>query len=358
MDNFKQYVESQSKHSDFFLAVSRDIKLDRQNSCKIWKDCGKRSTFRHVTDIDGMNFLLKNKDKNVTISALKHTKKLTKDIGGVETDGTITLIVDGDYEIWWPADAFSYVGQDGKRWISVGENNNFWSFFPSGFSDYLKDLWKIIEDYPPIESLIQTAYALDLDNEEGYAEWHYVRGLNVDTYWKMEGMTKEFVKKNKSMADRFTKEALALQVKYLDKYSEEIKAKLLLMWKEAGNKTIKFDLDEAIINNVQVKRVIFNRGVGDFEKLLSNAERFVRDYNEDSGQFKNEKEIRTQVEWITVPHLIKFIKSKPKQEFAFMGFGFDTAPYKKLLKKYPLGWNFIEKHFGITKSKGTYLKIK
>ena len=118
MKSFKQFfTERQSGHSDFFLLLTGDIKLDRGNACKIWEQCGKRSTFRHITDYVGAKFLIKKKKKDLSISALKFSKEYR----GIETAGTITLIVEADYEIWWPRDAWTYIGADSMRWMDMNK---------------------------------------------------------------------------------------------------------------------------------------------------------------------------------------------------------------------------------------------
>jgi len=233
-----------------------DIKLDRVSACKIWEECGKRSTFRHITDYVGASFLIKNKKKDVAISAMK----FSKEYAGIETSGDITLIIEADYEIWWPQDAYTFRGIDGKRWISMDIGRVFKKIFPQDFEEkYLESLVKLIKKYPNVNEVYK------LSSEDGF-----------------ENETGKVLELHKNETTKFTKAALTLQLKMLDKHSDVIKKNLVAEFQKSKSNLRRRkeytdrDLDEAVVSNVVVEKVIFAQ-VNDLTNTLNELTGGLRD---------------------------------------------------------------------------------
>ena len=240
--------ESQTKHDDLFLVLMMNFKLDMLNSCKIWEQCGKRSKFRHITDTEGVVTLINNKDKNLTISGTK----LGKIWKGIETDETAVVIVEADYEIWWPKDAWTYIGADNMRWMDMKKAQHPLLVDdalnpiipPKMVSDYYIALNNLLEKFPELN---------DIDMRAGK---NYMLIGNGQLPTKPnEEVLREWVKKNKRTADKIVKEALKLQVKYLDKYSEIIQKRLMQVYTSRQGKA-RNRMDEAVINNIKVIEVV------------------------------------------------------------------------------------------------------
>lgn len=247
-------TETQSKHDDLFLVLMMNMKLDILRSCKIWEQCGKRSKFRHITDEAGLVKLINNKDKKLSISATK----LGKIWAGVETDGTVVAVIEADYTIWWPKDAWTYVGQDSMRWMDMNKAKHVTSnvdtsrridalnpIIPTKMVDeYYAALNKLLMKFPQLNDidkrttknymLISTDELPTRPNEEVLGEW---------------------VKDNKSLADKIVKAALKLQVKFLDKYSKSIQQKLMQVYHDRQGRR-RDRMDEAVVNNVKVIEVV------------------------------------------------------------------------------------------------------
>ena len=233
--------ESQSKHDDLYLVLMLNFKLDLIRSCKIWEQCGKRSTFRHITDTKGVINLINNKDKNLSISAFK-TGKIW---AGIETNATAVLIVEGDYEIWWPRDAWTYIGQDQMRWMDMNKAKGATS-----------NVAYSIDLNPIIPSEMVNEYHVALNNFI-----NKFPALNDNSFWLSltkpnEEVLHDWIKDNKKEADKIVKEALKMQLKYLDKYSDIIQKRLMAIYHHRRGEKIKNRMDEAVINNVKVKEIV------------------------------------------------------------------------------------------------------
>ncbi len=247
--------ESQSKHDDLYLVLMLNFKLDLIRSCKIWEQCGKRSTFRHITDTKGVITLINNKDKNLSISAFK-TGKIW---AGIETEATAVLIVEGDYEIWWPRDAWTYIGDDSMRWMDMLKAKNI-----TGNVDYSKDLNPIIPSemvndyYKELNQYLKKYPSLnDADNRAPHIKNYLMRTTYKDgSYPSDKSTVYEWIKLNKNDAKKIVKDALKMQLKYLDKYSDIIQKRLMAVYHHRRGEKIKNRMDEAVINNVKVKEIV------------------------------------------------------------------------------------------------------
>ena len=106
MKSFKQFYTENiySNRFDLFNAVAGRIHLNKKAIQYMLPKEEKGKTFRHITGIDGAEFLFKNKDKDIQISA----SDVAKVCSGVETDGSIILSVTGKPLIRIPEDAYTY----------------------------------------------------------------------------------------------------------------------------------------------------------------------------------------------------------------------------------------------------------
>ena len=361
MESFKQFfTERQSGHLDFFLALAGDIKLDRGNACKIWEQCGKRGMFRHVTDIMGAEFLIGNTDKNLSISAMKFSKEMK----GVETTGDTVLVVEGDYEIWWPSDAFTFIGVDGKRWISM-KSAAFQRIFPAKFSaEYIKELISLKDKYPKINEFLEKNIRSKYSTSDMGSLFGSVTLINPYALTsEFENKTWQFQESNKAEVEKYTKAVLSLQIKYLDKYSDDIKKNLIKEFNKA--KTDKsqrqqyyWDLDEAVISNVKVKEIIFNKNsfptfINELQELLDDQK---RDTSIDDEQVK--RWVKHELdEFEDELGMIEF--KKWKGPFTFRA---NQQPiFKKMKKaisnkKNNEAWDYLKKYHNIVKDKGVFLR--
>ena len=245
--------ESQTKHDDLFLVLMLNFKLDLIRSCKIWEQCGKRSTFRHITDTKGVINLINNKDKKLSISAFK-TGKIW---AGIETDATAVLIVEGDYEIWWPRDAWTYIGDDNMRWMDMLKAKNV-----TGNVDYSKDLNPIIptemvnDYYKELNQYLKKYPSLNQADERPPEHINYMLRSENGSFPPYKHAIYEWVKLNKNDAKKIVKDALKMQLKYLDKYSDIIQKRLMTVYHHRRGEEIKNRMDEAVINNVKIKEII------------------------------------------------------------------------------------------------------
>jgi hypothetical protein len=353
MKSFKAYLnEKQKKHDDGFLLLSNDIKIDRENACKIWDKCGQRDKFRHITDIDGAEFLIKNTNKDVTISALKFSKETQ----GIETDGSVILMVDADYEVWFPADAFSYIGEDGKRWVSksaVGYNN----FIPMDFqNDYNEALRRRIKKFRELDEFLE-----DMDG------WGYYQLSSLTPVNSMfESKLSTFTDKYPHKMSRFTKDGLTIQRRVLDKYSDEITSNLVKLFNKGRNNkdTRRFykqsELDEALVSNVEVKKIVFTN---------EDPMRFIWGANNstDIKAWYDSTKRSDSMKLALATHAIKKLevivdrlkKINFKGQFTFVNTYGRVYIIKDVLKpKFNSVWKFLEKELGIVRDRGIYLRLK
>jgi hypothetical protein len=261
MKSFKQYITEKKNamvrddNTDFTLLLSGDIKLDRDNSCKIWEDCGKRGKFRHITSTDGAKFLIKNKNKDLMISAMKFGKRFS----GVITSGIVLLEITADQEVWFPLDAYTFVGKDGKRWTSRF-NQKFNEIFSRDFVDeYHKSMHSLIKSYPELYKFLQSLSRDGAVGGYGIATLrNYGREAFFDDY--ISPKMDKFAGENKKLANEFTKKAMEIQKKTLDKYSESIKANLHTLFKASQENPSYYRdeavQDEAVVSNITVDKVL------------------------------------------------------------------------------------------------------
>jgi hypothetical protein len=400
MKSFKQYItERQKKHSDMFLIFAGDIKLDMDNSCKIWEDCGKRSTFRHTTDLEGADFLINNKNKDVSISAFK----MSSNTGGVETDGTVVTIVDGNYTIWWPADAFTFIGSDGKRWIKTN-NQAFNTISSKGVTpdrlyngdseispfrlEYLSGLYDLIASNTKLMNyrFVTTDFRLNDQSERQSISQplkdQYLfsnKSHFVDTFYSdkvVEMLVNSYVDEH-GEDKKFVKDALALQRKVLDKHSDTIKSNLLKIWKSARTtgthtrgKYKHGGYDEAIIDNIKVQKLIFKlSGINKFFEDVDNILKAFEKLNKNPKVTKRDLKIKNLgglVDMSAVGGVGRFKEAlnfidegKTKGlPFTFMSFGDSLNYIKSAMKMYPKVWDYLEREHGIVKDKGVFLRKK
>lgn len=364
MKKFKEFfTEAQNKHSEFYLLLAGDIKIDRTNACKIWDKCGKRDTFRHITNLDGAEFLLKNKDKNVTISAMKFGKTLT----GIETKGGVVLVVKGNYEIWFPDDAFSYIDKSGKRWIQLDRYEAHYHIFGQDFFDeYLEKLQSLLEKYDIMEGLKMFNYRI-------YDTGHSHQ-MSVSKTAEFEPFVEKFYIDNKKEMDKFMKEALKMQVKMLDKYSDKITKYLVEKWNESRTSSDRkthylWKYDEALISNIEVEKIYFTSfgETAEFFYMVKTLKGLI-----DEAEGENTIEILDEVinidEW-TKSHLRKssqirkLLKTGFKGLFTFYniaqaGGNIGFKPLKKLMTdEYKYAWEKLAEH-GLIRDKDIFFRMK
>ncbi len=381
MKSFKQFfTERQSGHSDFFLVLAGDIKLDRVSACKIWEECGKRSTFRHITDYVGTSFLINNKDKNVTISALK----FSKEVRGIETTGDITLIVEADYEIWWPEDAFTYMGFDGKRWMSIDIGKRINKILGIDFKEeYIKALVKLIKKYSNVNEFIERM-KIKTKSRRSNSQLYSLEGLVMNIPSDFEDETYKIVEVYKGETAKFTKAALALQAKILDKYSDVIKKNLVYEFQQSKTNLMRRqqyshrNLDEAVVSNVVVKQVIFTQvqeltnilneltgGLKNIDRMKKEAAdpiSFKKKYGSKldvDGMFDDLK--RNMDDNMDDLYSVKMLRdANYKGLFTYRTFSKPQfGKMKEAIKDKSLenAWDYLQKHYGIKRDKDVFLRL-
>lgn len=250
--------EAQTKHDDLFLVLMMNLKLDILSSCKIWEQCGKRSKFRHITDGYGLVKLINNKDKKLSISATK----LGKIWQGVETDGTVVAVIEADYEIWWPKDAWTYIGKDSMRWMDMNKAKNVTSNVDTSRRiDALNPIIpsKMIDEYYiALNNLLKKwdffTYSLNDMDMRATKNYMLISTDQIPTK-PNEKLVSEWVKEHKVISKKIVKEALELQVKFLDKYSKTIQKRLMQVYHDRQGRR-RDRADEAVVNNVKVIEVV------------------------------------------------------------------------------------------------------
>lgn len=269
MKNFKQfYTEVQRKHSDLFNAMGARIKLDAEASRRIIGVlAGQSGTFRHMTNIDGAQFLINNKDKSVSVSA----EKFTKTCHGIETSGEIVLILKANHVIWYPKDAWTYRGEGGVRWMDVQEAGRINEIMPE---EFLKKLTQetikiILQTDENLLKIIKDNYAF-VSGDEG---WYFYHDLFVGD-GSLEVKISEYVEKNPKVGKVLLEKLLKLQKKLLLEYSEEIQKNIRELFKENVYKKrgIKEYYDEAVVNNIEVTHILVKERMNIFKGLLSELD--------------------------------------------------------------------------------------
>ena len=279
MNNFKQfYTEAQRKHSDLFNAMATRIKLDAEASRRIIGVlAGQSGVFRHMTNIDGAKFLINNKDKSVSVSA----EKFTKTCHGIETSGSIVLILKANHVIWYPRDAWTYRGEGGVRWMDVQEANRVGSNMPEEFRKKLtqETIKIILQTDENLLKIIKDHYAF-VSGDKG---WYFYHDLFLDD-GILEVKISEYIEKNPKVGQSLLAKLLKLQKKLLLEYSEEIQKNIRRQFKEkVYNKgDIKEYYDEAVINNIEVTHILVKERMHEFKVLLSQM-----DYSD--GDLKDQK---------------------------------------------------------------------
>jgi hypothetical protein len=392
MKSFKSYLtEKQSQHDDLLLVLRGEIKLDMDTACKIWEDCGKRSTFRHVTSKDGAEYLINNTNKNLAISAFKVSSHLR----GVETEGEVVLVVDARYKLWFPEDAYTYIGSGGKRWLSmttdgfrdITKGTAFVREYTSALYDLIltnKRLMNFVDDYD--YTLKQTS---DFNNKSAFMDRFSLYDPNLSTSAEM--LIYQYVQVHSDW--KFVQKALALQKKLLDKHSTAIKANLMKLWTSARTPHSalrtryknKWSMDEAIVDDIKVKYIIF-KGTG-FELYMEDLNNKLKIYEEknpdgppltrknipkltdglyegylDEGfALKEPDEPMRASGTIFVPRELrlpfKFIDRENKTKGISFTFMRNEQQILKLdqLKRYKYAWEFLENEYNIVRS-GKFLK--
>jgi len=169
---------------------------------------------------------------------------------------------------------------------------------------------------------------------------------------------------------KFTKAALDLQLKMLDKFSDVIKKNLVNEFQTS--KTDKFrrrgysnrDLDEAVVSNIKVKQVIlhddenFPELVADLQEMVEYENKFKGDKTEDRKKAFIKKQVESRMKNFSFT-LDVLRDAKYKGLFTFRTFtsGSQFQRMKKAVKDYPDAWTYLEKNYGIKRAKGVFLKF-
>lgn len=137
MKSFKQYLtekQQMSKTSDmlFNARIAHLIHANKPefpvflsptmfNRLKMTK---KDLITFHSTDLNGLDNIIKmqNSSKSVSTSVIFDYYRL---IGGIETDGGVLVILQGDVLLRSDFDAFTHVTEEGRRLVWMGENSQF-----------------------------------------------------------------------------------------------------------------------------------------------------------------------------------------------------------------------------------------
>lgn len=343
MKKFKQFfTETQSKHDALFLILAGDIKIDRTNACKIWDKCGKRDNFRHITSLSGLSFLLKNKNPKVAISAMKFGKRMK----GIETEGDVLVVVEGDYEVWFPDDAFSYIDRTSKRWISIDNYDMHFNIFGDEFFfEYLGGLKKLLDKYR-IPKTLEDEYEAHYDIQGG----KILLRSSVNLEKKVKQMETDYKKE----MTKFKKEALAFQVSMLDRYSAKISKHLVREWNDSKvDKERREDykgrgFDEAIISNVEVKEIVYTKDSHYFSRFLERIDEHLEAGRED---------FITNLEYNIPPYMLEMLNSDIKIPFTYLGKSYKFGKMLKAMKDFPLAMKFMKDHYGLIQ-KGHFLVRK
>lgn len=368
MKSFKKFMaEGTDPLQDFKLALSDNLKIDKNSSCKIWEMCGKRDRFIHITDHKNFNNLV-NPPKNMTISAMKYNKKLE----GIRTQGTIRVVLDGDYDIWFPQDLYSARGADNQRWISINQSQGYFSeiFSPKLIKELRKSIKTLLTNTKWFKPFLKVS-KFDKDMLSGSNGTFAVHTKEFNTVLnEMLNTTKNTYK----LFDKLLKDILAVQTKVLDKYSDEVQSNLMSIFNKMKtgkykdvvssheNKVVanynfddKFDdegpdvfnTDEALVKNVKIKHIYITMlALFDYADIKCGREPHGM-YTEDWYQYD------------TVFNNIK--NSGYKGKIFLTGMLDFTRKNKGLVtdmndESFDCFWSYMKKTYGIT-NKGKYLTI-
>jgi hypothetical protein len=231
MISFKEFITERQQASNVVeLAFGGNIALTDDNIKSIFPMFGKRDTFRHATDLEGLGWLLKNegqKGKGIAV------EKFGKNLSGLLTQGGIAVIMEGDYHFWFPQDVGSSLDRKGVRWFHLTDIIDNVGFV----KDYLAGYEKIVNKHPEFKVLKPmqiTPYKLLLHNTT------HVTAIPIK-------------EQNAFMADIYD-----LQRKTLNKHSKEIGDNILSKFNTSKQNPFKTsgNWDEAIIDNHKVLQVL------------------------------------------------------------------------------------------------------
>jgi hypothetical protein len=372
MKSFKRYLEEkQSFHDDLYLILLGNIKLDPTSSCKIWERCGKRDSFRHLTDKEGALYLINNKNKNVTISALK----ISNFSEPIETNASIIVNLDANYNTWFPRDAYTYIGSGFKRWVSLNKSFSGMILTPPFIEEYLKEFYKLIKKNKKFNDAYFQAMGTS-DESEFIKILSGNKSLsNVDTT-ELLTLVKELQYDRKDFnSDKFEDDVIKLQHKILDKYSDVIQERLTNFWKRLHNvesgtrKRMRGgdDFDEAVVDNISVNHVYLKPNPGN--GLLHMVET-INDILEGGRGEYSQGEFESQIEdWLNdaistewsrtrfmlTNDIIDFANKSNGIPFTFVDRNGSLVDIKSSLKKHKNGWDYILKKLN-WKLKGIFFR--
>jgi len=281
---------------------------------------------------------------------------------GIETEGDVIAVVEGDYEIWFPEDAYSFIDRSGTRWIRIDMYDTRYRVLGDEFFyDYMNGLKKLIDKYR-IPKTLKDKYGIEYD---------IVDGKVITFGFNFEDKIKEFETDNQKKMDKFQKQVLDLQVKLLDKYSDKINENLIDAWIQSRTdydrrQSYIKGYDEAIISNVKVKEIIYTHDGYRFSKFLNEIQAKIQKELEWVKELKSSgvdapddyvshelEGFIENLEYSIPPSMEEMLNSNIKIPFTYLEqqhFG----TMLKAMKKNPLAMKFIKEHYGLIQ-KGHFL---
>lgn len=341
------------KLEDYIHVINGSFKIDDVISCLIWADCNKEGHYRHLTDSDGAIKLINNKNKDMIISALKKSKRIT----GVATVGGMMLEIRAKAKAWFPEDIVSTVGNDNTRWVTVTKvvsPKNDSGVFPYAlYKEYMDKLGKwILKNAPAIGKELYDEYSDMWKNRYTIWQDNYFQGLNSDV---VESNTKEL----KALVDYGVK----LQHDLFKKYGAEIRNRLMERYNDIERyRNIKSGQDEALVYDVKVEKIIFyDKALIDFKIHFDNFEEELSTIDDNVINKLKGRYFwyRLVVDGHPLAKILSDTNFKGLIGFSYQG-KFNKGIHKLLnANKYPLTFKFIEDHKILKFHKNTpFIEVK
>ena len=260
---------------DWFLALTKHFPLNTKNAKLLFPNYGETDWFRHTTDNEGAKFIVNDITPKVTIAA----EKLSQSSISAETDGNILMHVKGKYIAWFPFDVYSSTDINGMRWIDpkkVWEEDN--ELFSQSFMEAFKlaYLQYIMEVFIPSKWLQDVvSQNPSIANRIANVDKHIENGWDVEK--AVESLLKMlrhkgFTEQHSDELNKHMEELNDIYSTAIETYSDKIHAKLVDKFIDNKNSYYRkfaqypvkstqygIDWDEALINNIDPRSVLFKR---------------------------------------------------------------------------------------------------
>jgi hypothetical protein len=358
---FKELLERMDQISTIYALMSGHIQLSNATMKDVFPLHGKTDTFKHITDNEGLEWLLKNEGQKVSGIAVEKFGRL---YSGLATEGSLITILEGDYIFWSITDFHSLVDKQGRRYLPVyrtpEEMDITVGFHSSGV------FRKFIKDYHMQFEYLVYKYFGDIEELENYIDTARLY-MNVEELNKiLYGDNKEYTKR----ANNFIKDVLKLQHTVLKKHKDDISKRTLanmgILQHGAKNPSTyvkAYEWDEAIINNHKVKQVIirvyeeykserslkqiFNRwalDIGNYNVDKKVAERRANSFLRGTDMYRTIQILKKN----NYKGLVSFVDGKKNSA--------DFSDIKEIMKDEEFN-RFIEA-LGLKHYKGVFFKVK